>query len=249
MTGAGPRAPRVEVLSGPEELARRAADEVVTALGEAIERRSRASWVLAGGSTPRRLYELLAARPRALDWRRVHLFWGDERCVEPSSPASNFGLARDTLLARLPFAGERVHRLRGELTPAEAARRYSREVEAALARDPFDLVLLGLGADGHVASLFPGAKPPLGEVVAVVESPVEPRLRVTLTTASLSRSRRLLYLVGGRDKAAAVARALDPSRRGELVSDRVRPSAGDTVWLLDRGAAAELGEPGSQATW
>lgn len=240
MTGRRSVAPGVEILCGAEELARRAAAEIVGVLGEALERRSRASWVLAGGSTPHRLYRLLAGRPQALDWRRVELYWGDERCVEPSSAASNYALAHDTLLAGLPFAAEGVHRVRGELAPSEAARHYAREVEAALAAAPFDLVLLGLGADGHVASLFPAALPPAGPLAVAVEVPSRPRWRVTLTPAALRRSRRLIYLVRGRDKAAAVAQALDPGRKAGQITDRVRPAAGETLWLLDRGAAGEL---------
>lgn len=240
MTPARPPAPAIEVLPGPEELARRAADEVVAVLGAALDRRPRASWVLAGGSTPRRLYELLAARSGALDWLRVELFWGDERCVEPTSPASNFALARSTLLASLALDGGRVHRIHGELAPSEAARRYDRQIAAALSQGPFDLVLLGLGADGHVASLFPGATPPVDRLAAVVEAPVEPRRRVTLTPTALASARRLLVLVSGREKAAAVAAALDPGRRAELVSDGVHPAGGGALWLLDRAAAGNL---------
>ncbi len=132
-----------------------------------------------------------------------------------------------------------MHRIRGEQSPPVAAEEYQREIAAALARGPFDLVLLGLGADGHTASLFPGWVALPGALAAAVEAPVEPRRRVTLTAAALRRCRRLLFLVAGRDKAVAVARALDPARSGE-VSAALRPSAGDTVWLLDRAAAAEL---------
>ena len=231
---------RVEVLPDAEALAHRAADEVVAVLGEAVERRGLATWVLAGGSTPRPTYELLAACPDALDWRRVELYWGDERCVEPVSPQSNYRLVRETLLAALPISGERVNRIHGERPPAEAARLYAEEVEAALARGPFDLVLLGLGADGHTASLFPAPGEMPGGLAAAVEAPVEPHRRVTLTPEALRHGRRLVYLVSGRDKAPAVARALDPGSRGGLVTDRVLPEEGTILWLLDRQAAAEL---------
>lgn len=231
--------PEVRVFAGPESLARAAAEEVLVALGDALGRRSRASWVLPGGSTPRRLYERLASQPEALDWARVELFWTDERCVAPRSPASNFALVRDTLLAKLPLAPDRVHRLRGELPPAEAARLYAAEVAAELERGPFDLVLLGLGADGHTASLFPGPGPVPDGLAAAVKAPFEPRRRVTLTPAALANNRRLVYLVAGRNKAAAVARALDPDHRAEVVSDRIVPRGG-TLWLLDREAAAGL---------
>ena len=232
---------QVELLADGEALARRAAHEVTEVLSEALERRGRASWVLAGGSTPRRTYELLADRPEALAWSRVELYWGDERCVAPESPASNYRLARETLLAGLPIADERVHRVHGELSPAEAARRYAAELEAALADEPFDLVLLGLGTDGHVASLFPGAIPPPGEMAAAVQAPTEPRWRVTMTPGALRQARRLVYLVGGSGKAAAAARALRPAREGEVASDLVRPGGGGTLWLLDRAAAELIG--------
>ena len=240
MTEGPAGSPGIEVLADAEALASRAATEVLRVLGSALEQRARASWVLAGGSTPRELYEILADRPRAIDWRRVELFWGDERCVEPTSVASNFRLVGETLLAGLPFSGDCVHRVRGELPPAEAAVEYARRVGRALDGGPFDLVLLGLGADGHVASLFPGAWPAAGELVAAVQAPVEPRWRVTMTPAALARSTSLLYLVRGRDKAAALARALDPARQIDLISDQVRPRAGETLWLVDREAAAQL---------
>jgi 6-phosphogluconolactonase len=243
VNGGRPPAPGVQILAGPEELARRAADEVLRILGEAVDQRSIASWVLAGGSTPRRLYELLADRPRSLDWRRVELFWGDERCVDRSSEASNFALARDTLLTSLPLASDRVHRMRGELPPAEGARLYARDVERALVRAPFDLVLLGLGVDGHVASLFPGALPPSGQLAAAIAAAARPRWRVTMTPAALARTRHLVYLVSGRDKAKAVRRALDPGREADLVTDQIRPPAGETLWLLDREAAEGLSGP------
>ena len=229
----------VEILADAEALAHRAAEEVVAVLGGAMERRGRATWVLSGGSTPRRLYELLARRPEALDWRRVALYWGDERCVEPTSAASNFRLVRDTLLAALPVVDRHVHRVRGELPAVEAARRYAVVAEAALSRGPFDLVLLGLGEDGHVASLFPGALPPPGELAAAVEAPLVPRRRVTLTPTALRQCRHLVFLVCGGDKAPAVARALAPAGEGSAPSGLVRPLEGRTLWLLDGAAAAD----------
>ena len=240
MTDRRPSRPAVEVVGGPEACAERAADVVLDVLRRALERRGRAAWVLAGGSTPRRLYRVLAGRPEALDWRRVELFWGDERCVEPDSPASNFRMVRETLLARLPLVERHVHRVRGELPPAEAAGRYAAEVETALSRGPFDLVLLGLGTDGHVASLFPGTLPRPGGLTAAVRAPVEPRDRVTLTPAALRQCRHLVFLVCGGGKAPAVARALGPEGPTPTPSGLVRPAGGRTVWLLDRAAADGL---------
>ncbi len=230
---------RLEILPDPERLAERAAAEVLAALESALATRGRASWVLAGGSTPRRLYELLAARPGALDWRRIELFWSDERCLPPAAAASNYRLVAETLLARIGLRRESVHRIRAERSPEEAARRYGEEVAAALARGPFDLVLLGLGVDGHVASLFSQAVPAGAGLAAAVRAPVEPRWRVTLTPPALTRSRRTLFMVSGAAKATAVRAALARDARG-LPSALVRPRSGETVWLLDRAAAARL---------
>lgn len=235
-------AARLEILADAGELAERAAAVVEATLAAALAARGRARWVLAGGSTPRRLYRLLAERPAALDWGRVELYWGDERCVPPGDPESNYALVRATLLAGLEIPAARVHRIRGELAPEAAAREYEAVVGRALDGGPFDLVLLGLGADGHVASLFPGAPPPAG-LAAPARAPAPPRARVTLTPAALASARRLVFLVSGAGKAAAVARALAPAAGGEPPpSARVRPRGGEVLWLLDRAAAAEIEE-------
>lgn len=230
------------VVDDAAALARHAAREVVAALGAALTDRGQASWVLSGGSTPLLLFRRLAAEPAALDWRRVSFYWADERCVPPERPESNYGAARRELLDRLPVTGERVHRIRGELPPAEAVRRYERQVAAALAAGQFDLVLLGLGADGHTASLFPGALPAVsgGRLVAATTSPVPPAARVSLTPAALSASRRTIFMVAGESKAEAVAASLSPASPDGSVAGLVRPTAGRPLWLLDRAAAAGL---------
>lgn len=240
---------RVEILADAKRLAERAAGVVGAALGAAVAVRGRARWVLAGGSTPRRLYRTLAesaAGPPAgraldLDWGSVELYWGDERCVPPEDPESNFALVRSNLLDAVELPVSRIHRIRGELAPEAAAAEYEAVVRRALAEGPFDLVLLGLGADGHVASLFPGAEPPAG-LVAPALSPAPPRRRVTLTPAALAATRQMVFLVSGAGKAAAVARALAPETGGARPpSAWVRPPAGEILWLLDRDAAGALG--------
>jgi len=215
--GAGsPPPPEVRVFPDAGALAAAAADEVVRALGAAIAERGTASLVLSGGSTPRPVYRLLGEPPRrgAVDWGAVQIFWGDERAVPPSHPESNFRLAREALLSRVPLAPGSVHRIAGELPAAEAAAAYETALRAALGEElAFDLVLLGLGADGHTASLFPGddageGRTAAGRAAVAASAPEPPRGRVTLTYEALAAAREVVFLVVGEGKAEAAARAL-----------------------------------------
>jgi 6-phosphogluconolactonase len=191
---------------------------------------------LTGGSTPRRAYELAALREP--DWSRAGAWWGDERCVPPNDERSNYRLARDSLLDRL-LRPPRVHRIRGELDPAQAADEYERE----LGDKRLDLVLLGMGPDGHVASLFPEA-PTLEERerrVVAAEAGLEPFVpRVTLTLPVLCAARALVFLVTGAGKAEAVRAAFagEPSKR--TPASLVRAVSGTSVAILDRAAASSL---------
>lgn len=194
--------------------------------------------VLTGGSTPALAYELAAERQR--DWSRTELWWGDERCVPPEDERSNYGMAKRTLLDQLEVQPSAVHRMRGELGRDAGAEEYDREL-GDLAR--FDLVLLGLGPDGHVASLYPD-QPTLDESerrVLGAEAKLEPYVdRITLTLPMLRAARAIVFLVAGADKAEAAARAFagEPSRTtpGSLV----RAVSGTTTAVLDPAAAAKL---------
>ena len=193
--------------------------------------------VLTGGSTPERAYELAAERER--DWSRVQRWWGDERCVPPDDERSNYGMAKRTLLDRID-AQPVVHRMRGELARDAGAEAYEGEL-GDLAR--FDLLLLGLGPDGHVASLYP-EQPTLDESerrVLGAEAKLEPYVdRITLTLPVLRAAHAVLFLVAGVDKADAVARAFagEPSRA--TPASLVRAVSGTTTAVLDRAAAARL---------
>jgi len=194
--------------------------------------------VLTGGSTPADAYEFAAVRQR--DWSRTELWWGDERCVPPDDERSNYGMAKRTLLDQLEVQPSVVHRMRGELGRDAGAEEYDREL-GDLAR--FDLVLLGLGPDGHVASLYPD-QPTLDESerrVLGAEAKLEPYVdRITLTLPMLRAARAIVFLVAGADKAEAAARAFagEPSRAtpGSLV----RAVSGTTTAVLDPAAAAKL---------
>ncbi|HLQ61944.1 MAG TPA: 6-phosphogluconolactonase [Candidatus Acidoferrales bacterium] len=206
-------------LHDAETVAARGADAVARELGAGAR-----TLVLAGGTTPRRCYELLASKP--VRWGRVTVLFGDERCVAPDDPESNFRMAREALLERVYPAS--VHRIPGELGPEEGARAYTAVVEAL---QPLDLVILGMGPDGHTASLFPGA-PELavdGWAVGVRGAPKPPPERVSLTLGALRTARRVIFLVTGADKAAAVAKAV----RGEVPAGMLEQAE----WFVDAAAA------------
>lgn len=224
----------------------RAAAERLLALGEqAIAARGAFHLALAGGATPRGLYTLLASPElcRRLDWTRVRLYFGDERCVAPDHPDSNYRMVRESLLDALPAAPQ-VHRITGELAPEQAAADYAAQLAAHLPDGVFDLALLGLGPDGHIASLFPGSGA-LDEPQAPVAALYVPHLdawRISLTLPLLNRARHLLLLVSGAAKAAVVRQALRDATAG-LPVQRLRPR-GALEWFLDAEAAARL-TPGS----
>ena len=241
--------PIVRVAPDAEALAGLAAGEVARCAAAALRARGRFTLALSGGATPRLLYRALADPEQPfreqVAWRAVHVLFGDERCVPPDHPASNYRAAREELLDRVPLGPGHLHRMRGEEADRDAAaRRYEAELRAiagGAAWPVLDLVLLGMGEDGHTASLFPGS-PALEErqrAVVAVRAPALPAERLTLTLPALTAAREVLFLVAGAHKAARVAEALaDPP--AALPAARVRPVAGELLWLLDAGAAARL---------
>jgi 6-phosphogluconolactonase len=232
----------IDILRDPEALAARAADvllEAATAAGGPL------AIALSGGSTPRRLYELLAQesyRDR-FPWDRLHVFWGDERFVSHGDARSNYRMADEALLAHVPIPRSNVHPVPTEgMTPEDAAREYERTLKSfygAETLDPkralFDVTLLGLGEDGHIASLFPGTKA-LSErerwVMAVTDGPAEPR--ISLTYPALESSRAVVFLVAGAEKRAIFARVLRGDQ--DFPAARLRPF-GSVTWLIDAAAA------------
>lgn len=244
-SGSATAAPALHVLPDAAALYRAVAERLL-ALGEqAIAARGAFHLALAGGATPRGLYALLAGPGLAgrLDWTRVQLYFGDERCVAPDHPDSNYRMVREALLDHLPVAPQ-VHRIAGERAPGQAAADYAALLASQLPDGVFDLVLLGLGPDGHIASLFPGSAA-LDErraTVAAVYLPLLDAWRISLTLPLLNRARHLLLLVSGAAKAAVVRQALHDATAA-LPVQRLRPH-GTLEWFLDAAAAARLA-PGS----
>ena len=229
-----------------------AAAECVTAQAVAsIAARGRFMLVLAGGSTPKGVYQRLARAPwrDRIDWPRVHLFWGDERCVPPTHAESNYRMAREALLDHVPVPPAQVHRLRGEDVPDSAA--FSCEAELRATLDPgaaggpsvLDLVLLGLGADGHTASLFPGSDAGRELTRWVVAEHVDTSRgwRLTLTPPIINAARSVLFLVAGDAKAPALAAVLEgPAMPDTRPAQRIAMGGGHVRWMVDRRAARLL---------
>jgi 6-phosphogluconolactonase len=260
----------VTVLDDRNALMRAAADRVVGLAARAIAAHDRFNWALAGGSTPETLYRLLADRDHValVDWSKVHFFWGDERCVPPDHPDSNYRMATMALLETIAPPRQNVHRLEGELDPELAAERYQAELErhfglrVGQGLPQFDLILLGMGGDGHTASLFPGT-PGLEETRRwVVANRVEAlgTTRLSLTLPVINGAAHVLFLVAGADKAERLAQAVAPgmSPAGPspgvsspavsspgvsppLPAQRVRPRGGSLEWLADAAAGGRLG--------
>lgn len=235
---------KVRVYEDPQELAGAAAEDFVHRANESVESRGRFTVALAGGSTPRATYELLASDyADALDWGRVHVFFGDERTVPPDQADSNYRMAREALLSHVSVGG--VHRMHGELPPEEAAAAYEEELRrffGAVGFPTLDLIMLGTGEDGHTASLFPGT-PALDERERwTVANPVEKlgTTRITLTAPVINAARAVNFLVAGEGKAEAVKEILegDGSPR-RYPAKLIRPD-GDLTWMLDRAAAGLL---------
>ena len=234
----------VNVYANPEELAQAAAREFAARAAEAIDERGRFAVVLAGGSTPRATYELLARDYRdTIDWKEVHVFFGDERSVPPDDDDSNYKMARESLLDHVPIGS--VHRMQGELPPDEAAEAYEQDLRDFFGSEHlprFDLILLGTGPDGHTASLFPETSALEVHDRLVVANPVLKleTTRITLTVPAINAARAVCFLVAGENKAGPVAEIVEgnPDPR-EYPASLIQPENGP-VWMLDRAAASGL---------
>jgi 6-phosphogluconolactonase len=239
------------VAADPADLAHRASELFKAAAKSHVDRWGRFVVALSGGSTPRAMHRLLASPPAGTGspWEHTHLFWADERCVSASDPESNLGTAWRDLLSHLPLPPENIHAVRGDLDPEQAAEQYREELirffRLAEGQVPvFDLIFLGIGKDGHTASLFPGtdALDEESRLVLAVKGGTPLLDRVTLTFPVLNHARRIVFLVAGREKAeilGALARGSGP----ELPAARIKPVRGDVIWLLDREAASLLAPP------
>jgi 6-phosphogluconolactonase len=235
------------------ELNRKAAEQFLSLAGAAVLSSGRFTVALSGGSTPKALYLLLASREyqSRLDWGRVHLFWGDERCVPPDHPESNYRMVRESLLGKIKLPAENIHRMTGKIEPRQAAAAYEAELQKffGLARGElprFDLIFLGLGEDGHTASLFPGSAA-LDEKDRLVATAYVDKLqahRLTLTLPVINTAAQVTFLVAGQSKVGIVKELLgSDGSTANYPAAKINPLDGRLTWLIAADAAALL--PGS----
>ena len=223
----------IEIFANAQELARGAAEYLVARSGEAVAQKGLFTVALSGGSTPKILYELLVGRQ--VPWSKTHFFWSDERPVPPDHPDSNYRMAYEAMLSRVPVPESNVHRVHGENPDAaEAANEYEQTLL------PLDLILLGLGTDGHTASIFPGSDV-LHETKRLVVATWVEKLntyRITMTLPLLNAGASVLFLVSGAEKAQIVKEVLEGPK--QYPAQLVQPTHGQLLWMLDEDAAAKL---------
>ena len=242
--------PEIRIFKDIDAVSRGAADLFLETASEAFTERGRALVAISGGNTPLRLFRLLASEPfrNQLNWQAVHIFWADERCVPADDPESNYGQARRAFLDKFPIPEKNIHRVNSDADPAEASKEYADTLRDFL--DPpfewprFDLIFLGMGDDGHTASLFPGSQVDVSAPTQAVTAQYQgrPANRVTLTPRVLNSARQIVFLVSGENKAEILARVLDEENyQPELYPvQRVRPLEGRIVWMIDQTAASKL---------
>ncbi|MBI5963593.1 MAG: 6-phosphogluconolactonase [Chloroflexi bacterium] len=240
--------PNIKIFKDIHELSHAAAELFAESSSQAIAERGRFLAALSGGSTPNHLYQLLAGEPyrSQIDWSGVHVFWGDERCVPVDDPGSNYFQARQALLDHVNIPADNIHRVQSDTKPASAAVDYARTLKQfsapPLEWPRFDLVLLGMGDDGHTASLFPASPiDPAEPVIAVTANYQDrPANRVSLTPRVLNSARRVIFLVTGLGKAVTLTQVLsDISNVDLLPAQRIRPTDGELLWLVDEAAASK----------
>jgi 6-phosphogluconolactonase len=237
----------IRVFTSVDEFEQKSAEEIAHVMQDAVRERGACYLVLSGGETPKGVYRRFGTDPlrQLVDWSRVRIFFSDERCVAPDDPQSNFDMVERELLSRVNLVAENIHRMRVELGPEKAAADYEEVLRNFLDHDTrrFDVIMLGIGEDGHTASLFPSTEA-LGDKNRWARAVYVPRLnswRVTLTFPAINAGKSVFVLATGKSKALIVERALaakTPTK--EIPITLVRPSQGSLRWMLDRQAAAGL---------
>ena len=239
----------IAIYADIDTLSQQAAQYITRIASESIVTRGRFTIALSGGTTPRKLYSLLGNEPyrSQIDWHLVHVFWGDERCAPPDSPDSNFSMAQETLLRKIPIPANQVHRMPADLPDRNAASQaYTVEMQHTFGTHgipDFDLIQLGMGPEGHTASLFPH-QPSLHEnqrLVMPVSVPKPPPDRLTFTPPLLNAARNVLFLVTGSDKVDALQAVIEGVYQpDEYPAQIVRPPNGEVVWMLDKDVARKI---------
>ena len=237
----------IEIFPSPEELAERFAEELVGMINDSNAKEKPFTIALSGGSTPKQLFSVLGDHfSDSISWEYVHFFWGDERCVPTDDPESNFRMTKKSLLDKIKIPLENIHRIMGEKDPDEEAARYSNEI-VSFTREvkklpAFDLIILGLGEDGHTASIFPGNSKLLNsdKVCEVAVNPVSFQKRITITGKVINNAKHIVFLVTGANKANVVSAIIGKKRAFDYPAAHIEPQSGVLNWYLDNAAAAMI---------
>jgi 6-phosphogluconolactonase len=235
----------IQVYPTLPDLAKAARDLIIRAGIDSLQVKGHFSIVLAGGSTPSPVYKLLADVPISrFDWSKVHFFWGDERCVPPDHPESNYHMAKEILLKHIAVPEANIHRISGELNPFQAATNYQTHLESFFDGSPgFDLTLLGMGDDGHTASLFPGTDAICEKNHWVIAHRIMKlkAWRISMTPVILNKSKLTLFMVAGENKASTLQNVLEGNYQPEIYPAQIiQPETGSLTWMVDQKAAAKL---------
>lgn len=236
----------VKIFANPKKVAKRVAKQIFK-----ITQRSsqpRFNIALSGGSTPKKLFKILVEKHKdTIPWERLHFWWGDERCVSPDDEESNFKMTNDILFSQIDIPQENIHRIKGENVPKEEAKRYSEEISENLnLRDGipvFDLIILGMGDDGHTASIFPNQLNLLEkeQICAVAEHPETGQQRITLTGKVINNANRIFFLVTGENKAQRIAEIMNDEEDAKLLPVYyIIPENGKLIWYIDEAASSKI---------
>jgi 6-phosphogluconolactonase len=240
---------KIRIFPNLQRLIKAAAELFLGSASDAIRQNGLFTIVLAGGATPQPLYEYLGSDSSAdaLDWSRVHFFWGDERCVAPDHPESNFRTANQAVLVPRAISPANIHRIQGELDPVQAASAYQEELNHFFQGSPprFDLILLGMGSDGHTASLFPGtdvvSHPDAYQWVQANHVPQLDTWRITFTPRLINQAAKVVFLVSGADKAITLQHVLEgPYLPETYPSQLINLPSGNLIWLINSDAGSSL---------
>jgi len=242
----------IQIWKTRDELRQSVAGRIYEVIRRTLKEKTQCCIVLSGGETPRNVYRRMGLDEtnKLIDWNRVQVFFSDERAVPPDDPQSNYGMIQREWTSHIPIPRSHIHRIQGEFDPKSAARKYEQEIRKVCKQDPmvFDLVLLGVGEDGHTASLFPGTDAVL-EKVELVTSTFVPQFknwRVTLTVPILNAAREIIFLAAGTKKASIVRRILEKDTPDiELPASLIQPAQGTLCWMIDEEAGSELKEHSS----
>ena len=239
----------IQIFKDSETMSVATAQLFILAANRAIETQGRFLVALSGGGTPSATLRLLATPTyqQQVDWQNIYVFWGDERCVPPDDKGSNYHQAMNSFLRHVPIPDENIFRIKGELEPVEASKEYNhilnRFASPPLEWPRFDLIMLGMGADGHTASLFAGSPEEIIAPTRAVTADYEgrPAQRVTLTEGVLNSARQVVFLVTGRNKAGILRQVLRDTQQTKILpAQRIHPTEGYVTWLIDGDAASEL---------